>query len=224
MGFLEDLVKRFAKKKAKKEAKQFYVREILGWGKKRDHVRPPNSGVLPLDLFLTSSDTWPSKIVRWATQSEGEPETMASHVGVFTSVRSLELAEGIEALWRVTEHGVWEARRRTKAEHLAIFRPVNLTDFQKRVILTELRSHIGEKYGWWKPLFHLAAKLTGKSWFTRFFFIDDRPICSYLVAIAFEAAGLTFGVEGRTATPDDIWDFVLSNPDKYRCVRPLQLI
>lgn len=224
MGILERWAKGLAKRKVKKAAKQFYVKEVRGWGKERRHMRPPNPPVKPCDLYLTTSETWPSRLVRWGSRSEGEDESQVSHVGLVTTAGALDEAQGIEALWEVTEHRIWEARRRTISESVAVFRPTNLTTFERRVILEELRSHIGQRYGWWKLLFHLAAKLTGKRWPKSFFFLDDRPICSHLVATAFEKAGLTFGVEGRSADPDDIWDFILSNPDKYRCVRPLQLI
>jgi len=136
----------------------------------------------------------------------------------------LETAHGIEALRNVTEHGIWEARRRTRAERLAIYRPLNLTEAERQLIVAEARAHVGEKYGWWKLLFHLLAKLTGKVWFKRLLFLDDYPICSYLVGTAFQKAGLTFGVEGRSADPDDIWDFVTTNPEKYFRVRHLDLI
>ena len=48
--------------------------------------------------------------------------------------------------------------------------------------------------------------------------MDRYPICSWLVAHAFKKAGKTFGVKPGAATPDDIWDFVRSNPDKYETV------
>ncbi len=51
--------------------------------------------------------------------------------------------------------------------------------------------------------------------------MDDYPICSWLVAHAFACAGKDFGCEAGAATPDDIWDFVTTNADKYVRIHPL---
>lgn len=48
------------------------------------------------------------------------------------------------------------------------------------------------------------------------------PLCSWLVAHAFSEAGKNFGVEPGAAEPDDIWDFVSTQADKYECVHPLE--
>jgi hypothetical protein len=49
----------------------------------------------------------------------------------------------------------------------------------------------------------------------------DYPICSWLVAHAFAKAGKTFGVQPGAANPDDIWDFIVDNPEKYGEIHPL---
>ena len=51
--------------------------------------------------------------------------------------------------------------------------------------------------------------------------MDRYPICSWLVAHAFAKAGKTFGVPPGMASPDDIWDFVNEEPEKYSEIMPL---
>ena len=52
--------------------------------------------------------------------------------------------------------------------------------------------------------------------------MDNYPICSWVVAHAFKKVEKHFGVAAGAANPDDIWDFVIENPDKYACVYPLK--
>jgi hypothetical protein len=41
------------------------------------------------------------------------------------------------------------------------------------------------------------------------------------VAHAYSKAGKDFGVDPGAAQPDDIWDFIQDNPEKYELIHPL---
>jgi hypothetical protein len=45
------------------------------------------------------------------------------------------------------------------------------------------------------------------------------PICSWLVARGFKAAGLDFGEPERSVTPGDIMRFASTQPEKYQIER-----
>ncbi|WP_406607242.1 hypothetical protein [Candidatus Infernicultor aquiphilus] len=44
------------------------------------------------------------------------------------------------------------------------------------------------------------------------------------MADAFAKVGKDFGVEVGMATPDDIWDFIEKNTEKYKEIHPLKLL
>ena len=63
--------------------------------------------------------------------------------------------------------------------------------------------------------------LKGAYVFRRLTHDDNYPICSWVVAYAYDAAGRRFGVDPGAADPDDIWDYVTSHPEEYRQIRDL---
>jgi hypothetical protein len=56
----------------------------------------------------------------------------------------------------------------------------------------------------------------GAYFFRRLTNNGNYPICSWLVAHSYSKAGKYFGCEPGAAEPDDIWDFVKSNTEKYK--------
>lgn len=173
------------------------------------------------DVFLTKGTSFVSKAIRFFTRSFGEKRTQANHVGIIVAPGSVHSATAVEALSKVRRHTLrrYAAKRSTK---VAIFRPINLTDAEMDAIVARAEGYVGRRYGWTKIVTHMLDwSLKGAYVFRRLTPRDDYPICSWLVAHAFKAAGKDFGVEAGAANPDDIWDFVISNPDKYRQVREL---
>ena len=174
------------------------------------------------DLVFTRSDGILGRGIRWATRTKGEEKTEANHVGLITWPGSKMNAFITEALWTVKNHSLFDKYH--KNGEVAVYRPRNLTLTQSLKILDYMSENVGRRYGWWKILFHLGYKLTGWRKLLKPMFIDERPICSYLVARAFSKAGLNFGVAARSANPDDMMDFCRDNPDKYELVHPMQEI
>ena len=175
----------------------------------------------PCDVFLTKGNSFVSGAIRFFTRSFGEKRTEVNHVGIIVTSGSLHSAVAVEALSKVRRHTLGRyATKRTTG--VAVFRPDNLTDDQRATIVAKAESYVGRRYGWTKVVAHFADwTLRGVYAFRRLTADDQYPICSWVVAQAFDAADKDFGVEAGAANPDDIWDFVMSNPDKYTQLRGL---
>jgi hypothetical protein len=175
----------------------------------------------PCDIFLTKGTSFISRAIRLFTRSFGEKRTQANHVGIIVKRGTVHSAMAVEALTKVKRHPLGRyAKKHTTG--VAVFRPINLTDDEMAKIVAKAESYVGRKYGWPKIIAHLGDWcLKGAYVFRRLTQDDDYPICSWVVAHAFLAAGKEFDVPAGAANPDDIWDFVVNNPDKYRQVRDL---
>ena len=102
------------------------------------------------------------------------------------------------------------------------FFDANGTVIHGPTVVAKAESYVGRRYGYLKILAHWADWLLQGAYVFRRLTKEDRyPICSWLVAHSFAAAGKHFGVEPGAATPDDIWDFVVAHPDVYREILPL---
>ena len=179
----------------------------------------------PCDKGFSRSERPYGRLIRFFTRSVGEPETMVNHVFDVTRGGTMYSAEIVEALWHVERHKLYDAYAGTN-DQIAIFRPINLTSEQKQIILQDLLSDEGDSYGYLKIPLHLidsvlfngrvVARKLAKHW--------KHQECSGKSARAWGKAGLYFGKEPWAADPDDMWDFCVSNPDKYELIWPLQAI
>jgi len=166
----------------------------------------------PGDVFFTRGKSTLNKMVRFFTRSVGEPRTKVDHIGLVVGAPDTV----VEALARVQQVPLGNRKA-------AVYRPLNLTEEEIALIVTKARSYVGKKYSYIKVTTHfLDWLLQGAYVFRRLGGLDPYPICSYLVAESFSAAGKNFGVSPGAASPDDCWDFVNSRPDKYQQVVPLE--
>ncbi|MDP3064975.1 MAG: hypothetical protein Q8O40_17490 [Chloroflexota bacterium] len=129
-----------------------------------------------------------------------------SHVGVM--VDSVDIVESLTTTVRRAfqpAKGTWAARRNA------------LTDGERKAIVTKALSYAGRRYGWLKLIAHAVDYLLFRSRYVarRFLFMDNYPICSWVVAYSYQAAGLSFGVPANQADPDDIWDWVEGHPEEW---------
>lgn len=171
------------------------------------------------DIFFTHSQTLLGKAIRYAQSDPGEENGVwANHTGVFIENGDALQVSVIEALWK-TRKGPLQL----KDTGLRVYRKVGLTELQKGAILHTLEKHVGNKYGWWKLTGHLFDRIAfkGKKVVSRLFFIDNRPICSYLAAHAFSNAGITFGMDPDAADPDEMMDYCETNPDRWEFIGEL---
>lgn len=171
----------------------------------------------PLDIFFTRGTGWLSDAIRKATRSRGEAPTIANHVGLIGYPGKGLDAWGLEALATVKFHPLYH--QYGPQSEICVFRPLNLTKQDFDLILKKAGSYVNRKYGALKLLLHAGDYLLGGRYvFRRIGRMDNYPICSYVVADSYAAAGKTFGVPTQAASPDDIWDFIVAHPDKYRFV------
>ncbi len=175
------------------------------------------------DIFFTRGSGLVSRLIRFFTRGIGESRTRVNHVGVVVEAGSLDEAVVIEALSRVRRHRLMDQYAGTRHE-VAVYRPRDVSEDGVRVIVAAAEGYEGREYGWLKLILHfLDWVLLGVYLFRRL--AGNRYlICSWLVAHSFRKAGLFFGVEPGEAQPDDIWDFIQESPDRYREVRPLELL
>ena len=172
------------------------------------------------DVVIVRSTGVISRLIQFFTRKWGEPPSQATHVGIIAAGYGKDDAYIIEAIHHVVVRKLSEAYSDLDIQ-IAIYRPTNLTPEQIGVIVDRAFTHVGEKYGYLKIIAHALDWIFNGSYvFRRLIFLPNYPICSYLVADAFRAAGLDFGVKVGAASPDDIHDFVIHS-GKYECIKPL---
>jgi hypothetical protein len=176
----------------------------------------------PADIVCTRGRGKLAGLIRFFTRRVGESRSQVNHVGVIVVGGPISAAVIVEALSSVVRRRLVDGYTGKAAGDVAIFRPVNLEMGERWKIASTAMDYVGRKYGALKILAHLGDwLLQGAYVFRRIAGDDNYPICSWLVAHSFATAGRNFGVSPGAASPDDIWDFCTSNPDKYECVVPL---
>ncbi len=176
----------------------------------------------PGDIFLTRGLGLFSRLIRFFTRGIGERRTQVNHVGLVVEPGPPPEAIGIEALSRVRRHPLKRRYGRGKRQEIAVYRPLNLSEEEVALIVATAEKYVGRRYGYVKIVTHLLDwLLLGAYAFRRLARMDDYPICSWLVAHSFGKAEKTFGVPAGAASPDDIWDFVTAEEEKYRMIHPL---
>ena len=195
-------------------------------------------GAVPLieaqtgDVGFAHGDGWLQKSIRYVEKDPWERRpSWANHSLLFTRggivgpVPVERQAWAIEALWHV-EHNPWWERHKTESGYrVQVFRPLFLESEtvegyifpDSNLVRDEALKHEGQTYGWWKLGTHAVDRFVfgGREVTSRLMFLDDRPICSYLVAQAFEAVGYphAFGaaIPARAQDPDDQHRYVTSS-------------
>jgi hypothetical protein len=171
------------------------------------------------DIFLTQGDSFVSKAIRFFTRSTGESRTMVNHVGVVTSAGPVEDAKVVEALSKVKRRKL--SKYKGGKTKVAVFRPVGLDDNEISNIVVYANKQVGKDYGYVKIVAHLLDWCLGGVYvFRKMARMEKYPICSWLVAYAYDEVGQDFGVEPWAADPDHIWDYVTQSP-LYTQVHPL---
>jgi len=144
--------------------------------------------------------------------------------GIIGPVAVERQAWAVEALWHVEHNPWWQRHEKESGYRVQVFRPLFLSEdlpdgwsySEAGLVVAEALKHVGQRYGWWKLGTHAIDRFLfkGDEVTARLMFLDNRPICSYLVAQAFEAAGYptAFGrhIPARAQDPDDQHDHVTS--------------
>ncbi len=178
--------------------------------------------LLPGDVFLTRGKGFLSAAIRFFSRRIGEKRTIVNHTGLILEKGTLQECVAIEVSYKVWKRKLWEDYGPPATSSVAIYRPKNLTDGELDIIVSEAEQQVDKIYGALKILAHVLDWLFfGIYFFRRFFRNNKYPICSWLVAHAYSKAGKDFGVAPDAAQPDDIWDFIQDNPEKYELIHPL---
>jgi hypothetical protein len=188
-------------------------------------IKSKNPELKQADIFLTRGNSLLSKAIRYFTRTIGENRTKVNHVGLVVGDGLLNMSIVIEALSRVKKHKLWEQYGPFKKVSVAIYRPINLTADEIKIIIKEAEEQVGKRYGYLKIIAHfLDWILLGAYMFRRLTNSGDYPICSWLVAHAYSKVNKNFGVDPGAANPDDICDFIEQNPSKYQEIYALEPI
>ena len=173
------------------------------------------------DTFFTRSNSVLGRLIRWGQTEKGEEPAWTNHTGVVVKEGWVKNpgdlhqpeAEVVEALWH-TREGVLKLN----GNKVRVFRPVpRYDDVERARMIAEAKAHVGENYGWWKLLGFLAKRFTGVD-VPKLFFVKSRPICSFLAALANDAARRRsaewpgFGMPPQAADPDEMLDFCEKSP------------
>lgn len=180
----------------------------------------------PGDIFLTRGSGIFSWLIRFFTRAIGEKRTKVNHVGIVVQRGDVKTTIVVEALCKnVMRHKLWLQYGPPRKDLVAVYRATNLSSEQIKNIVVKAEKQVGKKYGFLMIVAHLKDWFfLGIYFFRRWISCNKYPICSWVVADAFAEAGKDFGVEIGMATPDDIWDFVVKNTDKYKEIHPLKLL
>lgn len=190
--------------------------------------------LLPGDILLTAADSWLGRAIRTATRDRGEAPSVVNHAALVVAGGRMPWATIVEARAEVRRHSI-EAGYGDGGNRIAVARPLNVASDDLSRVIAEAERWVGTRYGYSQIGYHLLDWLIGRVTFRRrspvlfrrLIASSRRRICSGLVGgsetvvQAYAAAALDFGVPGYAATPDDLWDFAISNPDKYAMIRDL---
>ena len=185
-----------------------------------------NALLEPGDIFFTRGQGLFARLIRRFTRTVGEERTKVNHVGLVVGGGWIETAVVIEALSKVKRHQMARYVRKQTTE-VAIYRPKDLTEEQLAIAVAKAEEYKDQKYGWVKIVAHfLDWTLQGAYVFRRFTRDDQYPICSWVVAYAFEKARREyFDINPGRADPDDIWDCVTDTTtgrfEEVRSLAPL---
>ena len=171
-------------------------------------------------------------LVRICERTPGEPRSAVAHSMIVNEdAPDIFSTDVIEANWRVELTHVARKYRKKKKTEVMIANPLFLDSSERREVARVARTHLGQKYGWWKIGLHgldyFRSRRTGKE---SFFFrsiirMKSRPICSYINALAYQAVGYKFlGKPAGVIQPDDIYDDIMQYPERWDVIFPLQKI
>ena len=122
----------------------------------------------------------------------------------------------IEALWRVQTRPLPISI--ADAEKAYILSDHSLNPAQRNQLVSNACEFSADGYGWWDIGLQGADAIFHTTFFTdRFAWkLNRHPICSYLVARAYQQLGLTFGrTKVQSITPADVYNFAVQYPEIY---------
>ncbi len=175
------------------------------------------------DIFVTRGDSVFGFGIRWFTRTDGEADTEVNHVGIVVGDGTQWTALVVEALHTVKLHRLAD-QYQGKWTGVRVYRPLFLERNVLDLLAKNATSRVGQRYGYTKIAAHAIDRwlFGGRYVVRKLFFLDQVPICSYLVADVYgEVCGYRFGVDVREAQPDDLDDWCKARPEEWEEVTPL---
>lgn len=135
------------------------------------------------DIVFNKSQSLLGKLIRFFSRDKGESKTLTNHVGMI--VVSGEggdawIAESLQkTVKRPLKNGYGDL------ETITVYRPLNLTNEEQRLIVDKMNTYVGKTYGYIKILLHLGdwylKNIKGGNsnpyFFRRFSTNENYPIC-----------------------------------------------
>lgn len=182
--------------------------------------------VQPGDIFFTKGTSFVSRNIRRFTRQVDEPLTQVNHTGVFIEAGPLPTAQAVEALSKVKVTQPWATRTKTGREKIVVFRRVDLHYETREDMAAVALSYVGRHYGYLKIVTHWLDWLTGGHYFfRRVTSSHDYPICSWVSSYVLDSVGIRpNGLNPAKASPDDLWDAILQEREKWFTAFPLLAI
>ena len=185
-----------------------------------------NARSLRGDIVVTAGKGKLARLIRWGQRSHREGPSVVNHMAGTThsgwvspnsKATDQTLASIVESDLKVRRGTLWEHHAEDK---IWIFRALNIPDDQLASICERVEKKLGRPYSFLQlPAQLIDHKLFfGRAvvrWVFRFSPLD---VCSRLWVEEFGHFGYHFGVPDFSATPDDVWDFAVKHPEKYRLV------
>jgi hypothetical protein len=161
----------------------------------------------PGDIVAVAGRGW---LARGIIRATGGPP---SHVGLLIATQPLPIV--LEALTRVTVRPLAVSCQGAARAWLLHDRTLRATE--RRVIVADALTFAADGYGYGALLLQALDACTHTTWWTDRWArgLDTKPICSYLVAHAYERVGRYFGQADRSTTPADIFAWAAAHRAKY---------
>lgn len=168
----------------------------------------------PGDIILTHGDWWISKSIRWMTKGKKEDKTIKNHAGI-----GINKDTYVEALW-TTKRNTYDYLLNLNDTNIEIWRNETFTDEELEKISLKAVEYVGSVYGVSKIALHALDGLLSKLFrddiylFRRLGFIKRYPICSWVVAYAYDEIGYIFNnKDPKFVTPDCLHDHLVKDPN-----------
>ena len=173
----------------------------------------------PADIVFTDTGLWTSRLIKWGTQEAGEAPTLVSHVAL-----AVDNSKVVEALGRgVVKRSLYKAYMGKK---VAVYRckshVISKTDKIRVAAYAEELQDSVVRYSYLGILIRMVDALLGKlkikSRLASYYKPTNFSECEQFVTKCFSDRGVFFG---KALSPDDLWDYIISNPDDFLCIKPL---
>jgi len=163
----------------------------------------------PGDIILTYSGSLFSRAIRWVTTRLGNDIIMTHSAIVIDSNYFVE--SNIKA--RISPIESLESNK-----YYEIWSNELLSDVERSNIVNTSRSYFDRVYSIPKIVTHALDAILGKIFLKDIFLFrkltksDEYIICSWIVSCAYTKIGINFTDPYYASTPDNIHDFITSNP------------